>query len=106
MTKVEEILQTEYSKEFDSLRKNRMATSYFKYGPIRTNYGECLINSIENLEIRLKKYKETGNKEFLVDVANFAMIEFMYPKHDNSYFDSECHGTRLKGMTVNDIKNL
>jgi hypothetical protein len=106
MNDIEQVLQTEYSEEFDKLRKNRMFVSYHKYGPIKNNYGEGLINSIENLEIRLKKYKETGNTEFLVDVANFAMIEFMYPKHGNAHFDSETHGTRLKGMTVNDLKQL
>jgi len=34
------------------------------------------------------------------------MIEFMSPKHSNVHFDSENHGTRLKGMTVNDLKQL
>lgn len=106
MNDIEQVLQTEYSEEFDKLRKNRMFVSYHKYGPIKNNYGEGLINSVENLEIRLKKYKETGNTEFLVDIANFAMIEFMYPKHSNVHFDSETHGTRLKGMTVNDLKQL
>lgn len=106
MNEIEKILQTEYSEEFDKLRKNRMVISYYKYGSIANNYGESLINAIENLEIRLKKYKETGNTEYLVDIANFAMIEFMYPKHNNKHFDSEEHGTRLKGMTINDIKNL
>ncbi|MGN9163181.1 hypothetical protein [Clostridium sulfidigenes] len=106
MNDIEQVLQIEYSEEFDKLRKNRMFVSYHKYGPIKNNYGEGLISSVENLEIRLKKYKETGNTEFLVDVANFAMIEFMYPKHSNAHFDSENHGTRLKGMTVNDLKQL
>lgn len=102
---IDDILKTEYSKEFDKLRQNRMVVSYYKYGALANNYGECLIDAIENLEIRLNKYKETGNKEFLVDVANFAMIEFMYPKHEKAHFDSENHGTRIKGTTINDLKN-
>lgn len=106
MSEIDKRLETEYSEEFDKLRKNRMVVSYHKYGAIENNYGEGLIDSIENLELRLKKYKETGNTEFLVDVANFAMIEFMYPKHKNSHFDSESHGTRIKGMTINDLKNM
>ncbi|MGM9972637.1 MAG: hypothetical protein ACI33K_01145 [Clostridiaceae bacterium] len=103
---LERILKSEYSEEFDRLRKNRMSTSYFKYGPIKTNYGESLVSALENLEIRLRKYKETGNKEFLVDIANFAMIEFLYPSLENTYFDSESHGTGLKGTTVKDLENL
>jgi hypothetical protein len=31
-------------------------------------------------------YEESGNTDYLVDVANFAMIEFMHPSHpDASY---------------------
>lgn len=104
--KLEEIMTTEYSENFDTLRKNRMVVSFCKYGAVADNYGCSLINSIDNLEIRLKKYKETGNTEFLVDVANFAMIEFMYPKHKDAYFDAENHGTKLEGITINDIKKL
>lgn len=37
------------------------------------------MDAIKNLEIRLQKYKETGNTEYLVDVANFVMLEFMHP---------------------------
>jgi hypothetical protein len=63
------------------------------------------VNAIENLEDRLQKYKETGNTEFLVDVANMAMIEFMFPQHKCPVFETE-HGTRLKGVTITDLKNF
>lgn len=74
------ILKTEYSTAFDEHRKKAMINSFYKYGPAKKNYGEykCM-DAIKNLEIRLQKYKETGNTEYLVDVANFAMLEFMHP---------------------------
>ena len=31
---------SEYSEEFDRLRKNRVIVSYHKYGPARKNFGE------------------------------------------------------------------
>lgn len=92
----EDILKTEYSKKFDELmsseiqgeidphfnelRKNMMVVSFYKYGPVRDNYEKhkCM-DTIGNMKKRLQKYKETGNTEFLADVANFAMIEYMYP---------------------------
>lgn len=45
-----------------------MINSFYKYGPAKKNYGEykCM-DAIKNLEIRLQKYKETGNTEYLVD---------------------------------------
>lgn len=103
---IDDILKTEYSNEFDDLRKNRMATSYFKYGAIKDNYGQRLVNAIDNLEIRLERYRETGNTEYLVDVANFAMIEFMYPQHGKAHFKATDGKDRLEGMTIKELKNL
>lgn len=103
---VDEILKSEYCEEFDKLRKNRMATSYFKYGAIKDNYGERLIDAIDNLEIRLEKYKKTGNMEYLVDIANFAMIEYMYPQHEKAYFNATDSEDNLEGMTINELKEI
>ena len=33
MNEIDEILKGEYSEEFDRKRKNRVAVSYYKYGP-------------------------------------------------------------------------
>lgn len=103
-----DILATEYSEpfdalrlartghplhaEFDGLRRNRMLMSFFKYGPLQTNYSERLIDSIKSLVRYLEKYQRTGNTEYLVDVANFAMIEFMAPQHPLSHFDALAAG--------------
>ena len=76
----EKILKTEYSNRFDEIRKKMMITSYYKYGSLKENYDKfkCM-DALGSMELRLKKYKETGNTEFLADIANFAMIEFMFP---------------------------
>lgn len=34
-----EILQREYSEEFDRLRKNRVEVAFYKYGAARDNFG-------------------------------------------------------------------
>jgi len=104
----EEILKTEYSEEFDELRKNRMIVSFYKYGRLKVNAGEKLVDEIKSLLKRVQKYKETGNTEFLADVANFAMIEFMCPQHPNAYFkatdSNESPG--LVGMSENEMKEF
>ena len=84
--KYQEILQTEYSIEFDKLRQNRSVTSFYKYGPIAVNYGEKLTDSLGTMELCLNKYKKTGNTEYLVDAANYLMFEFMYPQHKDAHF--------------------
>lgn len=102
----ESILLTEYSKYFDTLRENRMIISHPKYGPIRENYGNKLVSAIKNLKKRLELYEETGNTEYLADVANFAMIEFMYPQHTKAHFDNISESPGLGGMTYRDIEQL
>lgn len=103
----EEILKTEYSLDFDTKRKNRMMFSFHKYGPIAVNYKQNYIEAIKSLEKRLDMYKQTGNTEFLLDIANFAMIEYMYPQQPYAHFkvlgDEESH---IVGMGINEIKRF
>jgi hypothetical protein len=67
---------TEVSKEFLQGMINRMGVSYFKYGEVEKAKGK--VDEIKCLRQRLQKYEEDGNTEWLMDVANFAMIEFMH----------------------------
>lgn len=79
------ILATEFSEEFAQGMKNRMEVSYHKYGPLADAYPHK-VDAIGSLSERLHKYAETGNTEWLIDVANFAMIEFMHPRHPQAHF--------------------
>ena len=78
-------LSTEFSEKFVDGMKNRMEVSYYKYGPIKEAYPHK-VDAIKSLELRLKKYKEDGNLEHLMDIANYAMIEFMLPAHPQAKF--------------------
>lgn len=93
---------------FDTIRKQMMCMSYFKYGPMRENYEtfKCM-DALGNIEKRLQKYRETGNTEFLADVANFAMIEFMYPSIDGAQYIPTDSGTcEIIGFSINEIRNF
>ena len=98
----------EYSEKFDELRKNRVETSFFKYGPAKKNFGENYVQTIPTLERCLEKYKATGNTEYLCDLANYAMFEFMYPQHPQGHFratdSSESAG--VVGMSVGEIERF
>lgn len=76
---------SEFSELFVQGMRDRMAVSLHKYGPIKGAYPHK-VNALESLRIRLDKYTETGNTEFLIDAANFAMIEFMLPAHPAAHF--------------------
>lgn len=61
----------------------RMDVSYHKYGPVQQ---ATMVDALASLRDRLKLYEETGNTEWLIDAANFAMIEFMYPRHPDAHY--------------------
>lgn len=99
------ILKTEYSIEFDSKRKNAMLTSFFKYGALKENYArvDCPINATENIDVRLQKWKETGNKDYLVDVANFAMIAYMF---EDGVYEPTDDEHILKGVAIQELRDF
>lgn len=77
--------QSEYSKTFLQGMLSRMGVSFHKYGAVAQGYPKK-IDAIASLKTRLEKYEEDGNTEWLMDVANFAMIEFMHPAHPKAHY--------------------
>ena len=80
--------ESEFNQTFIQGMADRMAVSYFKYGKVSMAYPK-LVDAIKSLHLRLEKYEQTGNTEFLMDVANFAMIEFAYPRHPKAHFEAK-----------------
>ena len=102
---------SEFSLSFVQGMLDRMGMSYFKYGSVVDAY-PLKVNAIQSLFIRLLRYlgpekfteetkkaleaikrvesaphsREHGNTEYLMDAANFAMIEFMHPRHEQAHF--------------------
>ena len=105
----EDILKTEYSYDFDEKRKNSMVTSYYKYGAMSENYGgkEKNVDAIASLKKRLELYEQTGNTDYLVDVANFEMIEYMYPR-EGSYYKAGTsdESPGVVGLSVGELKMM
>lgn len=79
------ILETEFDWRFVDLMQSAMSLSFYKYGPLALGVPEKT-DSLKSLEKRLQKYRETGNVEYLADVANFAMMEFMHPAHPRAHY--------------------
>lgn len=101
------ILDKEYSKRFDELRQNAIIVSYHKYGPARENFQKGMVDAIGSLKKNLKKFEETGNTEYLVDVANYAMFRFMYPQGNESYRPTDSgQSAGVDGITINEIKQF
>ena len=81
----EEILRRDFSASFVEKMKNAIETSHYKYGWASKTYPE-LAQAYKCIEQRLDLYRKTHNTEYLVDVANFAMLEFLYPAFEDAKY--------------------
>lgn len=99
---------SEFSEPFAQGMADRMAVSYCKYGAVAEAYPSRL-DAIASLRKRLDRYEADGNTEWLMDVANFAMIEFMHPRHPRAHFRAtdahESPGRVWNSGAVNDAAN-
>ena len=102
------ITETQFDIPFLQGMLDRMATSYFKYGNMRAANQINGYDGIETLLARLDAYADTGNSEFLMDVSNFAMIEFVSPTQPDTYFKStegdESPGIAIHGQMTHDVE--
>lgn len=88
ITLPEGVPSSEFSRVFSQGCCDRMGMSFYKYGPVAQAYPHR-VDAIASLKKRLERYEETGNTEYLMDVANFAMIEFQHPRHPEAHFKAE-----------------
>jgi len=98
--------EEEYSEKFDELRKNRVKTSYHKYGSARINFGEKLVEAVPTALLCIEKYRQTGNTEYLLDAGNYIMFEFMYPQVEGAYFraTSDRESAGIVGVSVAEME--
>jgi hypothetical protein len=85
-----------YSVDFLQKMVNRMVTSYHKYGHSKIAV-ENGVDCLESAAQRVRKYRDDGNTEWLIDAANYLMMEYMHPTHDKAHFDAE---SRSPGRTL------
>lgn len=85
---LEELQQTEWSTEFEMCMRRRLIIGAFRYGrfqdPKKWRY-----DLLGGLGKKLQAYQKTGNRENLVDIANYALLEFVRPSHVKAHFAAE-----------------
>lgn len=101
-------MKEEYSERFDELRRNRVETSFYKYGPAKKNYASGNVNALATMERCIEQYNATGNTEYLVDAANYLMFEFMYPQHPDAHFRATAseESAGQVGMSVGEMERF
>ena len=81
----EEILRRDFSNSFIEKMKNSIEMSHYKYGWASQTYPE-LAQAYKCIRQRLDEYEKTHNKDYLIDVAGFAMLEFLYPAFKDAQY--------------------
>lgn len=89
--------QSEWSVDFEKLMRNRLVVGAYRYGLIGTT-GKSKYDRVASMVKRLTKYQESGNKEFLVDVANLCLLEFVECHHPTAHFKSIDDGEHVKAI--------
>lgn len=84
---------SDYSEEFDRLRRNRVAVSYHKYGPASKNFGEGRVDALKTAYMCLEAFERDHNTEHLVDAANYLMFRYMYPLPDEYFMATDDSGS-------------
>jgi len=82
----EEIRDRVGNSTFEELRINRLIMGAYRYGKIEPNSTYDFTQALKN---KLERYEETHNLELLLDIANYAMLEFTKPKYFDARFISE-----------------
>lgn len=71
------------TKKFFSLMKNRLKMGYFRYENNNNSYPYT-----KGIEDKLNMYIKTKNLEYLVDAANYALLEFNKPTIEGTFFEA------------------
>lgn len=89
---LEKLKKTEWSNKFEQLMRNRLLMGALRYGKMAHTPEELAkkptYDRVDSCLRRLEKYKQTGNKEYLVDVANLCLLEFVECKHPLGHFQA------------------
>lgn len=89
--------QSEWSPKFESLMRNRMMMGGLRYGLLERK-GNKNYNYLADVERRVKAYRNTGNTEHLVDVANLCLLAFEFDRHPTKHFESADDGVHCSKM--------
>jgi len=85
MPSLEQLRNTERDQTFERLRTNRKVIGAFRYGRFRA-VGKPVWDRISSIISRAERYRNDGNLEHLVDIANLAELEFSEGKHPKRHW--------------------
>ena len=91
--------QTEWCPEFEQYCRNRLIMGSIRYGLMGVA-GKVQWDRCHMIRQRLDLYEQTGNMEYLLDVANGAMLEWVEGIHPNKHFCATDDGVHQKAKEM------
>jgi len=74
------------------LMVNRLLQGTFRYGPPAKDH-----NYMTRMLMEMKAYKRTGNREHLLNISNYCVLETIAPENSRFHFDNTAESaTRSK----------
>jgi hypothetical protein len=90
--------ESEWSPRFERAMRDRLIMGALRYGLLNSP-GKPRYDRLARIAKDLDRYRETGNDEILVDIANHALLEFeegIHPRKHWNPSDDGHHHTREK----------
>lgn len=87
LAEIDANVKAKWCPKFFKLMKNRLAMGYLRYeanNPAKKAGKKY--DFVGAIEKKLELYKESGNTEYMVDIGNYAMLEFKKPSHPKGHF--------------------
>lgn len=96
---IEDLKVSEWSPLFEQLMRNRLIMGALRYGKIKAP-GRVKYERIASIVKRIYAYKETGNAEYLVDIANLCLVEFEEPTHPAFHWSAVDDGEHINEASL------
>ena len=62
---------------------NRLIQGFWRYGPVKDK------SYMTKLHLEFKNYKKTGNRESLLNIANYAILESLCPENKKFHWNNK-----------------
>ena len=91
----DELLKSQWSPLFEQLMRNRLVMGAMRYETFDEKHEGHSYDVMASVVDRADLYRQTGNVEHLVDIANLCMIEFECPSHVKANWDPVDDGVHV-----------
>ena len=84
---ISDALSLKRSSDLEACHDARMRMGFIRY---ESRHGRDA-RYMDRALLALEDYKRTGNREFLVDAANYVELEWIHPQLENTFFEAKDH---------------